>query len=185
MVPIYWFCGFVLFFHISEALLALVQMADKFSIGSLLISVPYLIAMAVGLTEYFVEAYFFPQMKPRIVMFIGIAVTTFGEFFRKAAILTNKTFTHMIRTHKTTSHKLCKKGVYSFSRHPSYFGWFWYAVGTQIILCNPFSILAFAFVEYIFFRDRIRYEESLLVIFFGDEYIQYKKDVPTRIPFIK
>lgn len=25
----------------------------------------------------------------------------------------------------------------SISRHPSYMGWFWWSIGTQLLLCNP------------------------------------------------
>jgi hypothetical protein len=36
-----------------------------------------------------------------------------------------------------------------------------------------------------FFKDRIEYEEELLVEFFGKEYIEYKMKTPVWIPFCK
>ncbi|CAN0453530.1 unnamed protein product, partial [Hapterophycus canaliculatus] len=30
------------------------------------------------------------------------------------------------------SHQLVTSGVYRFLRHPSYFGWFWWSLGTQV-----------------------------------------------------
>lgn len=30
------------------------------------------------------------------------------------------------------SHQLVTRGVYRFLRHPSYFGWFWWSLGTQV-----------------------------------------------------
>lgn len=42
-----------------------------------------------------------------------------------------------------------------YLRHPSYFGWFWWCVGTQCLLCNPLCILAYAVAAWDFFRKRI------------------------------
>ena len=33
-----------------------------------------------------------------------------------------------------------------FVRHPGYLGWFIWAVGTQVLLCNPLSMISFAYV---------------------------------------
>ena len=33
-------------------------------------------------------------------------------------------------------------GVYAWFRHPSYVGWLYWSVGTQLILCNPVSLVA-------------------------------------------
>ena len=56
--------------------------------------------------------------------------------------------------------------------------------GTQLLLCNPFCIPAFAYASWRFFDERIRNEEFALIRFFGEEYIDYIKTVPTRIPFV-
>lgn len=34
---------------------------------------------------------------------------------------------------KAETHQLVTHGVYSIVRHPSYVGWFWWSVGTQVI----------------------------------------------------
>lgn len=41
------------------------------------------------------------------------------------------------------------------------------------------------FAAYKFFEDRIPREEKILAEFFGQEYIDYAKKVPIRMPFIK
>lgn len=69
-------------------------------------------------------------------------------------------------------------------RHPSYFGFYWWALGIQIMLLNPISFLAFALVLHKFFYGRIRYEEITLRRFFGNEYVAYKQRTRTYIPFI-
>lgn len=76
-------------------------------------------------------------------------------------------------------------GVYAYFRHPSYFGWSVWALGTQLVLCNPISFIAYAVAAYLFFKDRIPYEEFKLTEFFGQEYRDYAKRVPIRIPFVK
>ena len=74
---------------------------------------------------------------------------------------------------------------FSFSRHPSYVGWFWWSVGTQVILLNPFCMVAYAAASWKFFSDRIYTEEMTLVQFFGEKYVEYQQRVGTGIPFIE
>jgi len=114
-------------------------------------------------------------------------------------------FSHQIATEKKLTHELVTSGVYSLVRHPSYFGFFWWSVGTQIFLANPLSTVVFVAVLWRFFSYRIQYspmpslqsfrvsgsvlirvrrEEGLLVDFFGDEYVDYRKRVGVWIPFI-
>ncbi len=51
------------------------------------------------------------------------------------------------------------------------------------MLCNPVCTVGYAVASWKFFYERIRNEEYHLIRFFGDEYIQYMREVPTRIPF--
>lgn len=44
----------------------------------------------------------------------------------------------------------------SYLRHPSYFGWFWWVVGTQVLLWNPLCLVGYAYVSWKFFDQRIR-----------------------------
>ena len=76
-------------------------------------------------------------------------------------------------------------GVYQVVRHPSYFGWTLWAVGTQVMLFNPISIAGFAFASYMFFKDRIPDEEVLLVEFFGQAYVDYALKTPIWIPGVE
>ncbi|CAG2182503.1 unnamed protein product, partial [Oppiella nova] len=92
-------------------------------------------------------------------------------------------------------HVLVTHGIYAFCRHPSYVGWFYWSIGTQvshrfpdtyadIILMNPICCVGYAVMSWIFFRDRIYHEEITLLNFFGDEYLKYKQRVGTGLPFI-
>jgi protein-S-isoprenylcysteine O-methyltransferase len=46
-------------------------------------------------------------------------------------------------------------------RHPSYAGFFYWALGTQLVLQNPFSFLVYYVLLMRFFSSRIRGESSL------------------------
>src|SRR4051812_31669288 len=48
-------------------------------------------------------------------------------------------------------------------RHPSYVGWFYWSVGTQLLLCNPLCTVLYGLAAWAFFKDRIPYEEALLL----------------------
>ena len=73
---------------------------------------------------------------------LGALCVVLGEALRKVAILTaRRNFTHLIRTERAQAHQLVRHGVYSLMRHPSYCGWFLWALGTQLLLVNPTSLL--------------------------------------------
>ncbi|KAL0223976.1 hypothetical protein P9112_003366 [Eukaryota sp. TZLM1-RC] len=189
MWELYAFLLLLIFFHVSEFSLSYYFHPTTTSKSSWLISTPYVVAMILAFTEYFVELTFFTfKTSPRynVISVIGLFVVILADAFRKLSIITaGRSFTHQIAVNKSSQHSLVTSGIYAFSRHPSYFAWFWWSIGTQILLKNPLSCVAYAIVSWRFFADRIPYEEQFLVKFFGQDYISYRNRVPTRIPFIK
>jgi len=126
-------------------------------------------------------------------------------------------FSHAVAFRKRVDHRLVTGGIYasvtffhtfitfpnaicSWFRHPSYAGFFYWALGTQLVLQNPLSFCVYCVLLMRFFSSRIRgeplplhigillkviiAEERALISFFGDEYVAYRKRVGTRIPFI-
>nr|XP_027095778.1 protein-S-isoprenylcysteine O-methyltransferase B-like isoform X1 [Coffea arabica] len=181
------FCAIV-FFHGSEYVLAMaIHGKSSVTVKSLLISKSYILAMVCSLIEYLMEVYFFPGLKEHWwISNLGLAMVVIGEIIRKLAILTaGQAFTHLIKHYHQENHKLVTHGVYQFVRHPGYSGFFIWAVGTQFMLCNPLSTVAFAIVVWRFFALRIPYEEFYLRQFFGSEYEDYARRVPSGIPFVK
>lgn len=136
--------------------------------------------------EYFIEYLFFSNLKLfKIFHFIGLLMIIFGQIIRSIAQFTaGSNFTHLIATEKKNKHKLIKHGIYSILRHPSYCGYFYWAIGTQILLGNPINSIAYTIITWKFFSDRIKYEEYFLKQFFKNEYIIYQQQTYVGIPFL-
>lgn len=176
------------FFHGSEYILAIaIHGKSNVTLSSLLVSKHYLIAMMFSFLEYFVEILLFPELKEYWwVSNVGLLTVIVGEIIRKMAIITaGRAFTHLIRTSHDEHHNLVTHGIYKFVRHPGYCGFLIWSVGTQIMLCNPLSTIAFAIVVWRFFSQRIPYEEYFLRRFFGPQYVEYARRVPSGVPFVQ
>lgn len=188
-LPIY-LC-FISIFHFLEYFITASYQPDRVCIDSYVINNghTYHFAHLFALVECLLELYFFPNFKTSnyflLIKLFGFLMTIFGQFIRSLAMKTaGANFSHVIQNVKSNNHILIKHGIYSYSRHPSYFGFFYWALGTQLLLLNPLSIILFFFLLYRFFSDRITYEEKTLISFFGDDYLNYKNSVPVGIPFI-
>ena len=93
-------------------------------------------------------------------------------------------FNHIVQEKQEEGHQLITEGIYRYLRHPSYTGWFYWSVGSQILLCNPLCVVAYAYTSYSFFAIRIQEEESLLLQQYPTEYPAYKQRTYVFIPFI-
>lgn len=143
-------------------------------------------ANSLAMMEYLLTLYFRPSLKSfPYVSSIGVVAVILGQFLRSAAMIkAASNFSHAVAFRKHVSHQLVKDGIYAWSRHPSYAGFFYWALGTQLVLQNPLSFCIYSVLLMRFFSSRIRAEERALVGFFGDEYVSYRKRVGTKIPFI-
>lgn len=176
------------FFHISEYVVTAIHNPTSLNLDSFLINngIEYSVAVIASLLEYGIEYYFFPWMKSyKIVPLIGVLGIVAGEVLRKTAMLTAATnFTHHVQFYKRHNHNLVTTGVYGLVRHPSYVGWFYWSVSTQLLLCNPLCFATYTVAAWKFFKDRINAEEEFLIQFFGKDYIKYQERVGTGLPFI-
>lgn len=172
-------------FHLSELFFVWCFHRDTLSWESMLFSWPYVAMLLLAISEFWVESNYLPILKQPFVSALGIALCISGELIRKSAMVSaGRGFTHKIAEHYHPSHQLTTHGIYRFSRHPGYFGWFWWAIGAQLVLSNPLSMLVAAIAAWHFFAERIPYEEERLQQFFGNAYIAYRRSTPTRLPFI-
>lgn len=175
-------------FHFSEFMTVALTNPRTLTIDSFILnhSVQYGLAAVASWIEWAVEYYFFPNMKTYFcISAIGVVMCTFGEVLRKAAMYTARTnFNHTVQFVKRADHELVTHGVYSLCRHPSYVGWFYWSVGTQITLLNPICIIVYTLASWMFFRERVYAEELTLLTFFGPKYVEYQKRVGTGLPHI-
>jgi protein-S-isoprenylcysteine O-methyltransferase len=175
-------------YHISEYLVHRHFHPTSTDSSSFLLTPQYAAAYSLGLLEYFIELSFFPSKSDLRSFFVelGLLFVVVGLYIRFAAIFTAaQAFTHLVVAYKKESHQLVTHGIYRLFRHPGYFGFFVFAVGTQIALKNPVAVIIFIIVLWRYFDDRIRVEERYLVEMFGDDYIKYREKTPTWIPYIK
>jgi protein-S-isoprenylcysteine O-methyltransferase len=123
-----------------------------------------------------------PSHKQSWLAIFGILMTAVGQCIRTSAMWTaGSSFTHLIAREKKKSHVLISTGLYRFEfffcflivvlffylmvvrslpafrymRHPGYLGWYIWSIGTQLVICNPFCAIAYAFVAWKFFSTRI------------------------------
>lgn len=84
--------------------------------------------------QYFTSLFSFSELKQQsLLSFVGLLMVLCGEGLRKAAMLTaGSNFNHIVQNEKAQSHVLVTGGVYSYFRHPSYVGWFYWSIGTQV-----------------------------------------------------
>lgn len=166
--------------------------ADAFLLNH---SVAYGVAVAAGVLEFALGSWLRGTAEPALFggfkgnitcMATGVLLVLMGQLIRSAAMLTaGSNFTHIVADRKAEGHQLVTHGVYSVLRHPSYFAWFWWTVGTQVLLGNPLCVVLYAVVAWRFFAGRIPHEEYTLLAFFGTDYLQYAKRTIIGIPGIQ
>ena len=186
--PLYLYFITLCIYHYTEFFSVLLYHFKKLSCEYFLIdqSLSWIIATFVSFIETILETYYFNKYKKiKIFFIIGLIMTIIGQIFRIGGIYTGKkNFTHKISYEKKKEHKLVKNGFFALTRHPSYFGFYLWSIGIEIMCCNPICFIGFTFILFYFFKNRILLEEKLLIQFFGEEYLEYKKKVGILIPFI-
>lgn len=185
-----WYLASLSLFHFSEYAMVAIYSPDKLSVDSFLLnhSPEYQIAAFASWLEFALELWLLPQIKNIfIVSSVGLLLMVGGDALRKLAMITAASnFTHLIQTKKDKNHVLVSNGIYGICRHPGYAGWFWWSAGTQVTLANPVCLVGYIWASWKFFEERIHDEEITLIHFFGDEYIEYQKNVPASgVPFVK
>jgi protein-S-isoprenylcysteine O-methyltransferase len=175
-------------YHYSEYISVLIYHFEDLDYKMYLLdhSNEWIFAVIFSYVETIIGTIFFKKIKQNMYAFIiGIIITIFGQTFRIGALYTGKkNFTHLLSYEKKSGHFLMTTGFYGISRHPSYFGFLVWAIGTQLMCLNIIGLIGFPLGLFAFFKDRIIEEEGLLIEFFGYDYLEYKKKVGILIPFI-
>mmetsp|Transcript_23613 Transcript_23613/g.53267 ORF Transcript_23613/g.53267 Transcript_23613/m.53267 type:complete len:273 (-) Transcript_23613:283-1101(-) len=178
-------------FHFSEFLVTALYKPESVSYDSFVInhSKAYTIAALASWLEFWLESLVLPgsfKRRPGVLCF-GLVLVLLGQGLRAGAMWTAKAnFNHLVMVDsREPGHRLVTHGVYKRLRHPSYFGWFWWCVGLQLLLSNPICTLAYAYAARDFFMKRIPIEEAALIRFYPNEYPAYMSRTYIGIPFVK
>ncbi len=73
-------------------------------------------------------------------------------------------------------------GMYRYIRHPLYASYCYYFIGFLFIMQNP--LLLFLLLGILGYYNISKYEEEILIEYFGLEYITYRKKTKRFIPFV-
>lgn len=181
-------CSWISFHMLEFSVTASYNPTRLFSDSFLLNNgIHYHMAHLFSLLEFGFTAHFYPHLKAAsLYTYIGLALILFGQTLRSLAMVhASNNFSHLLAFEKRKDHQLVTTGVYAYTRHPSYVGFTYWALGTQVLLGNKVALVGFLGTLWLFFSRRIRAEEKALVEFFGDQYTTYRESVGSGLPFIK
>jgi protein-S-isoprenylcysteine O-methyltransferase Ste14 len=112
-----------------------------------------------------------------IVLFVAFSAFNKKEFIG---------FEQLQTTTKETSSspkKLVKTGFYAYVRHPLYFGVILMLIGALLFLPN-LSMLIFIIASFSYLPIGVMLEEQKLIAEFGEQYVQYQREVKMLFPFV-
>lgn len=153
---------------------------DKYSLpliwGIIAIAVTFGILISAKQIGYFGNG-------SRIYPTAGLILIVCGLLIRWFAILSLK-YQFTVDVSIAKDHRIIRKGIYRFVRHPSYSGSLLSFFGLGLSFANYLSILVIFLPICSAFLYRIRVEEKALIDNFGDEYINYCASTKRLIPGI-
>ena len=129
----------------------------------------YNVAHTLAFLECALRSYLWPRgdggslrLLYTFALVLGLGLTIVGQITRTMAMAhAGSNFNHLVQSKKKEGHVLVTGGIYAWLRHPSYFGFFWWGLGTQLVLGNVVCLVGYALVLWRFFRKRIESESAL------------------------
>jgi protein-S-isoprenylcysteine O-methyltransferase len=135
----------------------------------------YNVAHGSAIVECIVAHYFWPESSRMgrflsftepvfgtsvsLLLVVGFALTIVGQVVRTMAMAqAASNFNHHVQSEHQEGHILVRTGLYGYLRHPSYFGFFWWGLGTQLVLGNVVCFVGYTLVLWRFFSTRIKRE---------------------------
>jgi len=98
----------------------------------------------------------FSRRQPALIA-LGLAMIVVGQATRTVAMAqAGSNFNHTLQMKRDAAHELVTGGIYGWLRHPSYFGFFWWGLGTQVVLGNGLCLVGYTAVLWKFFSARIK-----------------------------
>lgn len=111
---------------------------------------------------------------------LGLLVIIFGELIRIYSVGFIGTVS---RTRSnSTGQRLVMRGPFAYTRNPLYVGNFFISMGFAVFSASMLIITLTAALFAVQYYFIVRYEESILMQKFGDEYDRYRRRVPAWFP---
>lgn len=115
------------------------------------------------------------NMMPANGRFTGFFVGALGDLIFLISVMCMKD-SWRAGIPKQDKTKLVTDGIYAYSRNPAFLGFDLQYVGVMLMYCNPLTILFTAFTM-LMLHLQILQEEKYMAATFGEEYLQYKRQV--------
>jgi len=182
--------GLLCLFHFLEFFTTAVRQPTSLGYSSFVVnhSTSYTVAALASWVEFWLESLLLRGAFKHnaTCLGVGLALVLGGQAVRTWAMWScGEHFDHQIMERRKEGHKLVTGGIYAVLRHPSYFGWFYWSVGTQVLLGNPVCAVLYAVASWQFFSNRIPYEEETLVSFYKQAYVDYMRNTWIGIPLVR
>lgn len=137
----------------------------------------FIIIMLIDLTfQWSTQLAVFIPIYVRIILllvFLGMAILLIQ--------LSHKVLFHKHNTKSEPSNELISTGVLKYVRNPMYLGILLIYVAFIFFTFSLISVAVFVIVV-ILYNRMVNYEETILEQIFGEEYMEYKNNVPKWIP---
>jgi len=175
-------------FHLLEFFVTALFNPTQATTDSFLVnhSITYTLAALTSWTEFWLRFLFLPGWNFWWSPWLGLPILCVSQIIRSWGMVTaGESFNHIIQTRRKDNHVLVTRGIYNIFRHPSYVGFFYWSIATQLVLGNTLHFFLATVMSWGFFNRRIAYEEESLCHHFPDDYPSYVARTYMGIPFIK
>lgn len=114
---------------------------------------------------------------------IGTGIAIAGILFRLYSIwCLRENFSYVV--YVGDRHRLVKRGIYKYLRHPAYLGLLVFSLGIPVVVCDSLSIAVIMAYVGPMIGFRMRREELALRAEFGEEYEEWLRTTKRLIPFV-
>ena len=133
---------------------------------------------------YYLDSILFSEIQKNIIFhiicfFIGVFLLFLVIKISKNTGRTLAKYGRKGKLKRMETNILVREGVYKYMRHPMHLGLMLFPVSFAFLSGSPSFILIIAPVEILFMLIMIKFlEEPEAIRKFGDEYLEYKKQVP-------
>jgi protein-S-isoprenylcysteine O-methyltransferase Ste14 len=152
-------------------------------------TLPILVTVSMGFVVAVLDFIFLQRLQFQIFVILGVAMVLVGGYLRlrirlelqkKAGF---RSIGATARLQIVEGHQLITDGYYKLVRHPLYLGEKMRNLGLVIVFSSLFGA-CFIVVSTIILLYRMRIEEDMLVMEFGEEYRAYQRKTKRMIPYI-